>query len=52
MITVYTFADASLFAFVAGILCPHLRSPARDAAAAAERYDNLRRDVGRMPARH
>jgi glutathione S-transferase len=42
-------ADASLFAFVAGILCPQFRSPVRDAA---ERYDNLRGYVGRMTARY
>jgi glutathione S-transferase len=42
-------ADASLFAFVAGMLCPQFRSPVRDAA---ERYDNLRRYVGRMTARY
>ncbi len=41
--------DASVFAFVAGILCPQFRSPVRDAA---ERYDNLRRYVGRMTARY
>ena len=42
-------ADASVFAFVAGALCPQFRSPVRDAA---ERYDNLRRYVGRMTARY
>jgi glutathione S-transferase len=42
-------ADASLLAFVAGILCPQFRSPVRDTA---ERYDNLRRYVGRMTARY
>jgi glutathione S-transferase len=42
-------ADASVFAFVAGTLCPQFRSPVRDAA---ERYDNLRRYVGRMTARY
>jgi len=42
-------ADASTFAFVAGMLCPHFRSPVRDAA---KRYDNLRRYVGRMTARY
>jgi glutathione S-transferase len=42
-------ADASLFAFVAGIMCPQFRSPVRDAA---ERYDNLRRYIGRMTARY
>jgi glutathione S-transferase len=42
-------ADASLFAFVAGMLCPQFRSPVRDAA---ERYDNLCCYVGRMTARY
>jgi glutathione S-transferase len=41
--------DASVFAFVTGVLCPQFRSPVRDAA---ERYDNLRRYVGRMTARY
>jgi len=41
--------DASAFAFVAGTLCPQFRSPVREAA---ERYDNLRRYVGRMTARY
>jgi glutathione S-transferase len=41
--------DASVFALVAGVLCPQFRSPVRDAA---ERYDNLRRYVGRMTARY
>jgi glutathione S-transferase len=41
--------DASVFAFVVGVLCPQFRSPVRDAA---ERYDNLRRYVGRMTARY
>ncbi len=41
--------DASLFAFVAGVLCPQFGSPVRQAA---ERYDNLRRYVGRMTARY
>ncbi len=41
--------DASLFAFVAGILCRDFRSPVREAA---ERHDNLRRYVGRMTARY
>ena len=41
--------DATLFAFVAGILCRDFRSPVREAA---ERHDNLRRYVGRMTARY
>jgi glutathione S-transferase len=41
--------DASVFAFVAGTLCPQFHSPVREAA---ERYDNLRRYVGRMTARY
>jgi glutathione S-transferase len=40
--------DATVFAFVAGALCPHFVSPTR---TAAERHDNLRRYVGRMTAR-
>ena len=40
--------DATVFAFVAGALCPHFTSRNR---AAAERHGNLRRYVGRMTAR-
>jgi glutathione S-transferase len=40
--------DAAMFAFAAGILCPHFESPLR---SAAERHDNLRRYVGRMTKR-
>jgi glutathione S-transferase len=43
-----TGVDATVFAFVAGALCPHFTSRTR---AAAERHDNLRRYVGRMTAR-
>jgi glutathione S-transferase len=42
-------ADASVFALVAGVLCPQFRSPVREAA---ERHKNLRRYVGRMTARY
>jgi glutathione S-transferase len=41
--------DATIFAFVAGTLCPHFDTPLR---TAAERHDNLRRYVGRMTARY
>jgi glutathione S-transferase len=41
-------ADATIFAFVAGVLCPIFDSPIR---AAADRHDNLKRYVGRMTAR-
>jgi glutathione S-transferase len=41
--------DATMFAFVAGTLCPRFESPIRDAA---ERHDNLKRYVGRMAARY
>jgi glutathione S-transferase len=41
--------DATLFAFVAGALCPHFDSPLREAAA---RHDNLRRYIGRMASRY
>ena len=44
-----TGVDASMFAFVAGVLCPNFDTPLR---AAAERHDNLRRYVGRMTARY
>jgi glutathione S-transferase len=43
-----TGVDATVFAFVAGTLCPHFASKTR---TAAERHDNLRRYVGRMTAR-
>jgi glutathione S-transferase len=41
--------DATMFAFLAGALCPRFNSPVRDAA---EKRDNLRRYVGRMTARY
>jgi glutathione S-transferase len=41
--------DATIFAFVAGALCPLFTSPVRDVA---EKHDNLRRYVGRMTARY
>jgi glutathione S-transferase len=40
--------DATVFAFVAGTLCPLFESRTR---TAAEQHDNLRRYVGRMTAR-
>jgi glutathione S-transferase len=40
--------DATIFAFVAGALCPLFDTPLR---TAAERHDNLKRYVGRMTAR-
>jgi glutathione S-transferase len=40
--------DATVFAFVAGTLCPHFTSRTR---TAAEAHANLRRYVGRMTAR-
>src|SRR5262249_55802353 len=43
-----TGADATVFAFVAGALCPHFDSATR---TAAEGHANLRRYVGRMTAR-
>lgn len=43
-----TGVDATVFAFVCGLLCPHFTSPTR---TAAEAHDNLRRYVGRMTAR-
>jgi glutathione S-transferase len=43
-----TGVDATMFAFVAGALCPHFETPLR---TAAERHDNLRRYVGRIAAR-
>jgi glutathione S-transferase len=44
-----TGVDATVFAFMAGALCPIFTSAAR---AAAERHDNLRAYVGRMTARY
>ena len=44
-----TGVDATIFAFVAGVLCPQFDTPIR---TAAERHDNLRRYVGRMTARY
>jgi glutathione S-transferase len=41
--------DATAFAFIAGVLCPHFETPLR---AAAERRENLKRYVGRMTARY
>ncbi len=43
-----TGVDATMFAFVAGVLCPAFDTPIR---TAAERHDNLKRYVGRMTAR-
>jgi glutathione S-transferase len=40
-------ADATMFAFICGALCPYFESRLR---GAAERRDNLRRYVGRMTA--
>jgi glutathione S-transferase len=40
--------DATVFAFVAGVLCPQFNSRTR---TAAEQHENLRRYVGRMTAR-
>ncbi len=42
-------ADATMFAFVAGALCPHFDTPL---CTAAQRHENLRRYVGRMTARY
>jgi glutathione S-transferase len=42
-------ADATIFAFVAGALCPQFDTPIR---TAAERHDNLKRYVSRMTARY
>ncbi len=44
-----TGVDATMFAFVAGTLCPTFDTPLR---TTAERHDNLRRYVGRMTARY
>ena len=41
--------DATIFAFVAGTLCPHFKTPLR---TAAERHPNLSRYVARMTARY
>jgi glutathione S-transferase len=41
--------DATIFAFIASVVCPEFISPIRDAG---ERHDNLRRYVGRMAARY
>jgi glutathione S-transferase-like protein len=43
-----TSTDATMFAFIAGALCPHFDTPVR---TAAQRHENLRRYVGRMTAR-
>jgi glutathione S-transferase len=44
-----TGVDATLFAFVAGALCPQFETPLR---TVAENHGNLRRYVGRMAARY
>jgi glutathione S-transferase len=44
-----TGVDATIFAFVAGTLCPHFDTPLR---TAAESHNILRRYVGRMTARY
>jgi glutathione S-transferase len=44
-----TGVDATIFAFVAGTLCPHFDTPLR---TAAEYHNNLRRYIGRMTARY
>ena len=44
-----TGADATIFAFVAGTLCPHFDTPLR---TAAECHNNIRRYIGRMTARY
>jgi glutathione S-transferase len=41
--------DATIFSFVAGVLCPVFETPLR---TAAERHHNLRAYVGRMTARY
>ena len=41
-------ADATIFSFVAGLLCPQFETPLRNATA---QHDNLRRYVGRMTGR-
>jgi glutathione S-transferase len=42
-----TGVDATMFAFTAGIICPHFTTELR---SAAERHENLKRYVGRMTA--
>jgi glutathione S-transferase len=42
-------ADATVYSFTAGLLCPLFRAPVRDAA---ERHANLKRYVGRMTSRY
>jgi glutathione S-transferase len=44
-----TGVDATMFAFVAGALCPVFDTPLR---TAAERHDNLKRYVGRIASRY
>lgn len=44
-----TGVDATIFAFVAGTLCPQFDTPLR---TAAECHNNLRRYIGRMTARY
>jgi hypothetical protein len=44
-----TGVDATIFAFVAGTLCPHFDTPLR---TAAERHNNLGHYIGRMTARY
>jgi glutathione S-transferase len=44
-----TAVDATMFGFLAGILCPIFDTPLR---TAAERHDNLRRYVGSMTGRY
>jgi len=44
-----TGVDATMFAFVCGVLCPQFETRTR---AAAERRENLRRYVGRVTARY
>src|SRR5262249_41496849 len=44
-----TGADATMFAFICAVLCPHFESRLR---GAAERRENLRRYVGRITARY
>jgi len=44
-----TGADATMFGFIAGALCPLFDTSIR---GAAERHDNLKRYVGRITARY
>jgi len=44
-----TGVDATMFAFVCAVLCPHFESRTR---SAAQRHENLRRYVGRMTVRY